>query len=232
VFPIFGAIYFWLPKMTGRMLSERLGKLSFWTMFVGFNVAFFPMHILGLMGMPRRVYTYAPGLGWDHLNLIASIGGGVFAIGTLLTFANVVTSQRRGAPAPRNPWDGDTLEWSTTSPPPHYNFAAIPVVHGRDPLWEEAPLEYAVSGDDDATRALGPSGAETHETPITTGLGGDPEATMAIPHETYLPLAAALGFTAVFAGLLVKAAVTAVAGFGVGLVALVWWAWRTEEPPE
>jgi cytochrome c oxidase subunit 1/cytochrome c oxidase subunit I+III len=231
VFPIFGAIYFWLPKMTGRMLSERLGKLSFWTMFVGFNVAFFPMHILGLMGMPRRVYTYAPGLGWDHLNLIASIGGGMFAVGTLLTLANVVMSQRRGAPAPDNPWDGDTLEWSTTSPPPHYNFAAIPVVHGRDPLWEEAPLEYAVSGGDNATRALGPSGAEAHETPVTTGLGGDPEATMAIPHETYLPLAAALGITAVFAGLLVKTAVTAVAGFGVGLVALVWWAWRTEEAP-
>src|SRR5690242_12314821 len=103
VFPIFGALYYWLPKMTGRMLDERLGKISFWTMFIGFNVAFFPMHILGFLGMPRRIYTYDSGLGWDTLNLLISIASFVFAAGTLLTLYNFVRSQRRGAPAPPNP---------------------------------------------------------------------------------------------------------------------------------
>src|SRR5207248_8022426 len=127
VFPIFGAIYFWMPKMTGRMLNEPLGTASFWVMFVGFNLAFFPMHILGFLGMPRRVYTYQSGLGWDHLNLIVTIGGGLFAVGTGLTLLNWVVSRWRGPPAGDDPWEGDTLEWATTSPPPHYNFGAIPV---------------------------------------------------------------------------------------------------------
>src|SRR4051794_35781458 len=111
VFPIFGAIYYWVPKMTGRMLNERLGKISFWTMFIGFNVAFFPMHILGFLGMPRRIYTYQSGLGWDHLNLIVTIGGFMFGAGTGLTLLNWAISRKRGAPAGNDPWHGDTLEW-------------------------------------------------------------------------------------------------------------------------
>src|SRR5207245_9603199 len=102
VFPILGALYYWLPKMTGRMLDERLGKLSFWTMFVGFNAAFFPMHILGMLGMPRRVYTYPAGLGWDGLNMIVSVGGFVFGLGTFFTLFNMVWSRRWGVPAPAN----------------------------------------------------------------------------------------------------------------------------------
>src|SRR5947207_3266975 len=118
VFPIFGAIYYWAPKMTGRMLSERLGKLSFWTMFISFNVAFFPMHIVGLLGMPRRVATYLPGLGWDNLNLIETIGGFFFGLGTGITLLNFFWSQKHGAVAPPDPWRGDSLEWSVSSPPP------------------------------------------------------------------------------------------------------------------
>src|SRR5207237_7985400 len=106
VFPIFGALYFWLPKITGRMLSERLGKLSFWVMFVGFNITFFPMHILGFLGMPRRVYTYNGGLGWDGLNLMVSLGSLVFALGTGITLVHWVWSRRRGAPGPAHPWGG------------------------------------------------------------------------------------------------------------------------------
>src|SRR4051812_44215357 len=136
VFPIFGALYYWGPKMTGRLLDERLGRISFWTMFVGFNVAFFPMHILGFLGMPRRVYTYDSGLGWDALNLLISVASFVFALGTLLTLFNVVRSQFRGAPAGDNPWQADSLEWATSSPPPEYNFAATPIVAGRHPLWD------------------------------------------------------------------------------------------------
>src|SRR4051812_36061647 len=152
VFPIFGALYYWLPKMTGRMLDERLGRISFWTMFVGFNVAFFPMHILGFLGMPRRVYTYDSGLGWDALNLLISVASFVFALGTLLTLFNVVRSQFRGAPAPPDPWGADSLEWATTSPPPEYNFAAMPVVTGRHPLWDGQPAAVEVTSDEPATR--------------------------------------------------------------------------------
>src|SRR3954464_7392715 len=170
VFPIFGALYFWLPKMTGRMLDERLGKISFWTMFIGFNLAFFPMHILGFLGMPRRVYTYDSGLGWDVLNLIISIAAFVFAIGTLLTLYNVVRSHRRGTPAPPNPWDADSLEWATTSPPPEYNFAAMPVVASRHPLWDAQPVSVEVADGQASTRAVGVQGALDKEMTVTEGL--------------------------------------------------------------
>src|SRR5205823_9375509 len=123
VFPIFGAIYYWMPKMTGRMLSEKLGKWSFWTMFIGFKLTFFPMHILGLLGMPRRIATYAPGLGRDGINMMVSVGGAIFGLGTGLTLLNIVLNWRRGAPAGDNPWEADTLEWSISSPPPEWNFA-------------------------------------------------------------------------------------------------------------
>src|SRR3954452_16288877 len=120
VFPILGGIYYWFGKFTGRMLSERLGKWSFWLVFIGMNLTFFPMHIYGLEGMPRRVYTYEAGLGWDLGNLLASIGAAVLATGLLLTLVNAVRSLRWGQPAPADPWGGDTLEWATASPPPPY----------------------------------------------------------------------------------------------------------------
>src|SRR3954453_16937361 len=144
VFPIFGALYYWLPKMTGRMLSERLGKVSFWVMFVGLNLTFFPMHILGIIGMPRRVWTYSNGIGWGSLNLIVSIGSVVFGLGTGLTLLNWAISMRRGRIAPANPWGADTLEWSVASPPPEYNFAQIPVVSSRHPLWDDDGAPAAV----------------------------------------------------------------------------------------
>jgi cytochrome c oxidase subunit 1/cytochrome c oxidase subunit I+III len=228
VFPIFAAIYFWMPKMTGRMLNERLGKISFWTMFIGFNLSFFPMHILGFLGMPRRVWTYSAGLGWDGLNALVSAGGALFGIGTGITLWNWAWSRRRGAPAPDDPWQGDSLEWSTSSPPPHFNFAAIPLVSGRHPLWDEGPLVMATSGDDEATRGLGQEGARDRVTPVTSGLDTRPEATMAIPEETYLPLVLALGLAVFFTGLLVEAVVIGVLGVGLAIVGLVWWAWRTE----
>ncbi len=131
-----GATYFWFPKMTGRLLDERLGRWNFWAMFVGFNVAFLPMHLTGLFGMPRRIYTYAPDMGWNTLNLVTSIGSFVLGVGVLLFVVNVWKSLRAGAPAGPNPWDASTLEWSTPSPPPPYNFAVIPTVASRHPLWE------------------------------------------------------------------------------------------------
>jgi cytochrome c oxidase subunit I+III len=228
VFPIFGAIYYWIPKMTGRLLDERLGRWSFWTMFVGFNLAFFPMHVLGLLGMPRRVYTYESGLGWDTLNLLATIGGFVFALGTLLTLWNFVKSHRRGAPAGPNPWGADSLEWAISSPPPHYNFGSIPVVQSRHPLWDPA-FAVATSGTDAATEAFGEEGTEARATPITGGLAADAEDTMIVPPETVLPFILALGIAVFFLGLLVSGPIVGVVGLALGIVGLVWWAWRTGE---
>ncbi len=135
LFGIFAGLYYWWPKVTGRMLSERAGRWNFWLMFLGFNITFFPMHFLGLMGMPRRIYTYAGGLGWDFWNLVATAGVFVLGLGILVFIVNAGVSLRRGAPAGSDPWDGRTLEWSIGSPPPEYNFAQIPTVHHRDELW-------------------------------------------------------------------------------------------------
>src|SRR5204863_516363 len=136
VFPLLGAIAYWFPKFTGRMMSEGWGKLSFWLAFVGFQVAFFPMHFLGILGMPRRVYTYPAGLGWETLNLVSSIGAAAFALALLIFVLNAVLSLRRGAVAGANPWDAPGLEWAAASPPPPYNFPHIPVSTSRTPLWE------------------------------------------------------------------------------------------------
>ncbi len=228
VFPIFGALYFWLPKMTGRMLDERLGKISFWTMFVGFNVAFFPMHILGFLGMPRRVYTYDSGLGWDALNLIISIASFVFAAGTLLTLYNFAHSHFRGRRAPANPWDADSLEWATTSPPPEYNFAAMPVVASRHPLWDEPPV-VEVAADEPSTQALGVHGALAKKMPVSEGLDARPQHVLGIPSPTYLPFVAALGVAVLFVGLLVEAVAIGAVGVLIGATAVVRWLWRTSE---
>src|ERR1700759_2337016 len=136
VFPVAGALYFWFPKMAGRMMDERLGRWNFWTMFIGMNFAFLPMHLTGLFGMPRRIYTYPAGMGWSTLNTLTSIGAFIFALGVLILLVNVVRSMRAGARAAQNPWDAPTLEWSVPSPPPPYNFAVIPTVVSRHPLWE------------------------------------------------------------------------------------------------
>jgi cytochrome c oxidase subunit 1 len=139
VFPLFGAFYYWFPKFTGRMLSERLGRWNFWLFFIGFNVAFFPMHILGLAGMPRRVYTYPADLGWEPLNQLSSAGAYLIGISALLFVVNVFRSLRVGEPAGDNPWGASTLEWATSSPPPSYNFMHVPVVTGREALWQPGP---------------------------------------------------------------------------------------------
>jgi cytochrome c oxidase subunit I+III len=136
VFPLLGAFTYWFPKFTGRMMDERLGRIAFWMIFIGFQIAFFPMHFLGLMGMPRRVYTYPTNMGLDQLNLLATIGSFVVAAAFLLFIVNAIFSCLRGAAAGANPWDAAGLEWATASPPPQYNFPHIPVVSSRSPLWD------------------------------------------------------------------------------------------------
>src|SRR5437016_11861362 len=136
IFTIFGAIYYWFPKVTGRLLSERLGRWHFWLFVVGFNLTFVPMHWSGMLGMPRRIYTYPADRGWDLWNLIASLGVPFQALAVLVFVVNVVISLRRGAPAGNDPWDAWTLEWATASPPPPYNFETVPVAASRRPLWD------------------------------------------------------------------------------------------------
>jgi cytochrome c oxidase subunit I len=147
VFPLMAAFYYWFPKITGRLLSERLGKWNFWLFFIAFNLTFFPMHILGLEGMPRRVYTYSSQLGWDDMNLLATVGAFALATSVLLFFINVLRSLRSGHLAGANPWGASGLEWATASPPPEYNFAHIPVIDSSEPLWDhpdELPVAHGL----------------------------------------------------------------------------------------
>jgi cytochrome c oxidase subunit 1 len=136
MFTLFGAIYYWFPKATGRMLSETLGKWHFWLLVIGFHLTFDTLHFAGMLGMPRRIYTYAAGRGWESLNLVASIGVIFQAAAVACLVWNIIRSSKKGTPAGNDPWDAWTLEWATTSPPPEYNFAVLPEVRSSRPLWD------------------------------------------------------------------------------------------------
>ncbi|MFZ0730649.1 MAG: cbb3-type cytochrome c oxidase subunit I, partial [Methylovirgula sp.] len=223
VFPVMGGLYFWFPKMTGRLLDEKLGIWNFWTMFVGFNIAFLPMHLTGLLGMPRRIYTYPAGVGWDTLNMITSIGAFLFAIGVLLTFINVFISLRRGKPAGANPWDAATLEWAVPSPPPPYNFAVIPTVASRHPLWESRLQESR--GESSINRGLVLD--HERETIATTPLDAEPDVILKMPSDSPAPFVLTLGATTFFVGLLFHDHFwpLAVVGGLVAAAAILIWLW-------
>jgi len=225
VFPVVGATYFWFPKMTGRMLNERLGRWNFWTMFVGFNLAFLPMHLTGLLGMPRRVYTYNDYAGWHVLNLLTSIGAFVLAIGVLLFFVNVLRSLRIGAVAGSNPWDAPTLEWAVSSPPPPYNFSVIPTLATRHPLWEDRLGGGGAVSSIDHGMLLD----EGKETIGTSALDGVPDMVLEMPKDSFAPLLLTLGLVAVFVGLLLKAWFAVGIGGAVVALALLSWFWPRSE---
>ena len=221
VFPVVGAVYFWFPKMTGRLLDERLGKWNFWLMFVGFNLGFFPMHISGLMGMPRRIYTYPDGMGWDTLNAITSFGSFVFAAGVLLLGINVAISLRRGAVAGPNPWNAATLEWATSSPPPPYNFAVIPTVASRHPLWEHefgGTAFHSVTG-------RGFVLDQGKEVLSTSELDAEPDIILKMPGDSLMPVLLALGIAAVFTSALVHAWWAVGVALCVCLLVVLAWLW-------
>ncbi len=143
VFAVFGGIFYWFPKISGRLLNERLGKWQFWLMLVGVNLTFFPMHILGLLGMPRRVYTYAGNLGWNELNLLSTIGAFIIAVSIMVFVWNFIVTLRSGEKAGDDPWDAYTLEWDTSSPPKAYNFEVIPTVRSRRPFYDKKNPDIA-----------------------------------------------------------------------------------------
>jgi heme/copper-type cytochrome/quinol oxidase subunit 1 len=225
VFPVFAAFYYWLPKITGRLLDERLGRWSFWLMFAGFNLAFFPMHITGLVGMPRRLYTYPGGLGWGWLNLLSTAGTLVLTVGILVSVWNYFISVKTGAPAGRNPWNADTLEWATESPPPSYGTVHIPTVRTRNPLWDAHDEEHDPRGE----RVLD----SDRLTLATTWLDGEAVAVSRMPSDSLTPFFAGLAFTALFTALLLKLLWVALAAVLAGsLIAAVWlWPRRESRPP-
>lgn len=227
VFPIFAALYYWLPKMTGWMLHERLGQTSFWLMFIGFHVAFFPMHIVGLLGMPRRIYTFHEGLGWGVYNLISTVGAFVFALGVLVSLANFFVSRARPHPAGANPWEAGTLEWATDSPPGVFNFATMPVVTGRYPLWrarheegqEADPGGVVLAPEDEEEQTLG-----------TAGLDARFEEVLDMPGPSYWPGALAVGLLVLFVGLLARSMIMGLVGTGLVVVSLCGWHWAETIP--
>jgi len=189
IFGLFSGIYYWWPKITGRLLDERLGTWHFWLMLIGFNVTFFPQHFLGVIGMPRRIYTYAPDLGWNFWNLVSTIGALIIALSFLVFIVNVVKTMRAGTAAGPDPWDARTLEWSIPSPPPVYNFALEPTVHDRDEFWRQ---KY---GDGHGAKpASRPRAATAQDI-----------AAIHMPAPSYWPILLALALVVMVSGLLVSA---------------------------
>ena len=176
IFALTSGAYYWWPKMFGRLLDETLGKVHFWLMFVGFNLTFFPMHFVGLHGMPRRVYTYPAGLGFETLNMIETVGAMILGLSQLIFLYNMIKTARKPKTAPADPWNGATLEWTIPSPPQEFNFPVEPEVHGRDPLWE----------------AKRQAGAQLPEPPRVSGAG------IHLPHPSIWPIITALGVASVF----------------------------------
>jgi cytochrome c oxidase subunit I+III len=218
VFPLFGAFYYWFPKITGRMLDERAGWLNFWLFFIGFNLTFFPMHQLGLIGMPRRVYTYPDGLGWNELNLLASIGAALIAASVALFVANVIWSRRYGQIAGDDPWNAGTLEWATTSPPQPWNFQDIPVVSGRAPLWGEPMPRQVVTG----------LRSDRRELLITGAVDAEPDHRSELPSPSIWPLLAALATTGLFIGSIFTPWAVPIGAVPL-FVTLVGWFWPKRE---
>jgi len=216
VFPLIGAFYYWYPKITGRMMSEGLGKASFALTFIGFNLTFFPMHQLGLAGMPRRVYTYPDGLGWSDLNLFISASAVLLVLGFGMTLVNALWSLRHGAIAGDNPWDADTLEWGTLSPTPSYNFRHLPIVHSRHPLWDRRTegKQAVVSG----------VRSDRREVLLTSLMDAEMESRTVLPAPSIWPFLLALAVVIGFAGFMFHP-VFPVIGFVLSFLVITGWLW-------
>ena len=226
VFPVLGAVVYWSPKITGRLMSRRLGTWAFWVLFAGFNLTFFPQHMLGLAGMTRRIYTWPAGLGWELGNLLSTLGAYVTAAGIVLFLIDAVRAVRTGPPAGDNPWDAGTLEWATSSPPAGYNFGDVPVVVSRYPLWDPAPAGARVPG----AEALD-TRQPRREMLATTVLDAEPEEIVTLPTHSWWPLLLATAIAVVLVAALVNGLAIGVLGAGGVVVSLFGWLWSREDEP-
>jgi heme/copper-type cytochrome/quinol oxidase subunit 1 len=214
MFPLFGAFCYWYPKATGRMMSEGWGKLSFWLIVGGFNLGFFPMHILGLEGMPRRIYTYGPDMGWGTLNMIATIGSAIAISGGLVFVANAFFSRTRGQPSGPNPWGGSTLEWATASPPTPQSFDHVPVVDSLVPMWTT----------DEALQVMEGLGVDKREVLVTSVVDATPEYRQKSAGPSLWPLIAALATSVMFVASIFTPWAVAWGSIPIG-IALALWFW-------
>lgn len=210
---LFGGIYYWFPKITGRLLSERLGQVHFWLMFIGMNVTFGPMHLVGIDGMPRRVPNYDESMGWEAINQLETVGAFIIAISMVIFLINFFRSVRSGEPAGDDPWDGRTLEWAVPSPPPEYNFARIPIVHSNEPFWDQKHPELK------------------HDAPAIAGGAPEEEAEESIhmPNPSYWPIVVAFG-TALAAGLVIVNPWLAIIGGVIGTLGIYGWVFEPAAP--
>lgn len=226
IFPVFAGLYFWFPKMSGRLMHPMLGKLSFWTNFIGFNLTFFPMHIMGFLGMPRRVYTYPRSLELDGYNLLATIGAFMMGLGVLLFLIDVIYSLMFGDEAGDDPWNGDSLEWSVPSPPPIFSFYTFPIVRSRHPVWDAAgvadpeleKLQQALTAEPQTWRG----------NLVTEATDSRPQAIQYLPGPTYLPLGAAVATSIIAIGILTRA--YTMSGFGVIALFIILMLWLSPKP--
>jgi cytochrome c oxidase subunit I+III len=221
VMPLFAGLYFWFPKFTGRLLGDRLGKWHFWLFLVGTNVTFFPMHLLGLDGMPRRIYTYAASTHWGRLNFVATLGAVTLAVSMVVFLVNVATSWRRGRVASANPWHGASLEWAAASPPAPYNFVHTPVVASAHPLWDTEDELPVVTG----------LRTDRREVLITTTFEAQPDARHTSPRGSIWPLYLALCMGVVFIGSIFRPYWVLI-GIGISCIGLFGWGWQSSRPIE
>ena len=221
-FPLMAGLYYWLPLFSGRLTSQRLGQLGFWLIFIGFNMTFLLMHLTGLLGMPRRVYTYEAGLGWDWLNLLSSVGGFIMAAGVAAVIVDVALHLRFGRRAPRNPWNADTLEWALDTPPPPYNFASLPAVRTRHPLHEDPQLHRSIAAGEHGLPNAEHGRREIFGSDAVTGRVRE---IIHLPTNSWLPLLAALALAVVCVSLLVRAYEFALLGVAGAAVFMLRWSW-------
>jgi cytochrome c oxidase subunit I+III len=229
-FPLFAAFYYWLPKWNGRLLDETLGKIQFWLFFIGFNVTFFPMHIVGMLGMPRRVYTYPAGIGWESYNLISTIGAFMIATSVAIFLFNLIRSARTGTPIGENPWEADSLEWNTSSPPVPHNFSVLPIVHSRHPLWEQKELHKGEEATERLVQALARWPTTWRAAMVTSTLEGRPLEIFRVANPSIWPFVSAVGLIIVFGSEIWSLRWLAGIGALIFIGSLVGWHWPTPAP--
>jgi cytochrome c oxidase subunit I+III len=233
VFPVLAGLHFWIPKFSGRMLNESLGKWSFWTTFLGFNLAFFPMHAMGLLGMPRRVYTYPASLGLDGYNMLATIGSFVLGLGFFIFLVNFFYSLQKGHKASNNPWNADSLEWSLPSPPENYSYLEPPYVAGRHALWAPSKTKETSQEEDEfskkARQGMRAAPEMWRATLLTDVVNARPQAVQYLPGHSLTPLWVSIGVMIASLGILFQTYLVLPVGLFIMFSALTLWLWPHRE---